>query len=262
MYRWNFVSSDNLLTAHLPPLLLLHGWMGSSADYAELIDILKHRYTCIAIDLPGHGNTEVADDLGYNFIDTARGIIELLNDLDIDRTSICGYSFGGRLAVYLALEFPDRFDRVILESTSVGLPTLTQRQARTERDRQIIDRLQTEDFGDFVSWWYRQPIFTGIDRHPDFERLCQRRIATNQPQRLAKSLEAAGLGVQPYLGNRLKTYQTPISLIVGALDRKFAEIGQDLQRNYLAIDLHIVPNSSHNVHFSQPQAWLAASRLT
>jgi 2-succinyl-6-hydroxy-2,4-cyclohexadiene-1-carboxylate synthase len=228
MYRWHLNLTDDLT---LPPLLLLHGWMGSCEDYAEIIESLKSRFYCIAIDLPGHGKTEVSgSDLGYDFIATAIGIIQLLDSLEIDRCSIAGYSFGGRLALYLALEFPDRFDRVLLESTSPGLANASDRQARIIHDRQIIDRLETTLFADFANNWYRQPIFIGIDKHPNFPALINRRIGQNRASNLAKSLQHAGLGMQPYLGDRLKLHTKPISLLVGALDRKFVNIGRDLEQ--------------------------------
>ncbi len=253
MYRWHYTQTDDL---DLPPLLLLHGWMGSSEDYRSVIESLSWQYNCIAIDLPGHGNTEVVDEEnGYNFINTAIGIIQLLDDLGIDRCSIAGYSFGGRLALYLALEFPDRFDRVILESTSPGLATASERQARIASDLQISERLATKPFADFVREWYRQVLFIGIDRHPNFPELIERRIAINKPQQLAKSLQFAGLGNQPYLGEKLKIHPRSISLVVGALDRKFVHINQELARSCPHAILKIVPNCSHNVHFQNPPAW-------
>jgi 2-succinyl-6-hydroxy-2,4-cyclohexadiene-1-carboxylate synthase len=254
MYRWHYTQTNDL---NLPPLLLMHGWMGSLEDYREVIESLCLQYNCIAIDLPGHGRTEVIDEEnGYDFINTAVGIIQLLDSLGIDRCSIAGYSFGGRLALYLALESPDRFDRVILESASSGLATAVERAARIERDRQIIARLSTEPFADFVRDWYRQLLFIDIDKHPKFPELIERRIATNKPQQLAKSLQFAGLGNQPYLGDKLKVYPRSLCLIVGALDRKFVNINRELARSNPSVILKIVPNCSHNVHFQNPQAWI------
>jgi 2-succinyl-6-hydroxy-2,4-cyclohexadiene-1-carboxylate synthase len=254
MYQWHFTLTGN---SNLPPLLLLHGWMGNCEDYAEVIESLRSQYYCIAIDLPGHGQTEVVGgDLGYGFVHTAISITKFLDHLNIDRCSITGYSFGGRLALYLALEFPDRFDRVLLESTSPGLATEIDRQTRIIQDWQIIDRLETVNFADFVRDWYRQSIFIGLENHPNFEHLIKHRIATNQPNHLIKSIEYAGLGMQPYLGDQLKTHTLPISLLVGALDRKFVQINQDLNRECLATTLKIVPDCSHNIHFQQPQTWV------
>jgi 2-succinyl-6-hydroxy-2,4-cyclohexadiene-1-carboxylate synthase len=253
MYQWHFTLTGDI---DLPPLLLCHGWMGSCEDYAEIIEQLRSRFYCIAIDLPGHGKTEVTGDAGYDFVNTAVGIIQLLDRLQIQQCSISGYSFGGRLALYLAVNFPDRIDRVMLESASPGLATEFDRQARIVRDWSVIDRLETDVFDDFVRDWYRQPIFVGIDKHPNFIDLIQRRIATNQPDNLIKSLERAGLGMQPYLGDRLKKHSQPISLIVGSLDLKFVNINRELNRTHSIFSLVIVPNCSHNVHFQQPQAWI------
>ncbi len=254
MYQWHF----NLIgDSTLPPLLLLHGWMGCGEDYLEVIDLLRSRYYCIAIDLPGHGKTEVVGgDLGYGFVNTAIGIIQLLDDLKIEQCAIAGYSFGGRLALYLALEFPARFNQVMLESTAPGLTTEIDRQTRIIQDWQIIDRLEADDFEGFVRDWYRQPIFTGIENHPSFNELVRQRIATNQPHNLIKSIEHAGLGMQPYLGDQLKIHTQPISLIVGALDRKFVGINQKINWECLTTILKVVPNCSHNIHFQQPQAWI------
>ena len=259
MYQWHVNLTGN---PALPPLLLLHGWMGSSEDYTEIIESLKLQFYCVAIDLPGHGKTEVIDgDLGYGFVNTAIGIMQLLDNLEIDICSIAGYSFGGRLALYLALEFPERFYKVMLESASPGLATEVDRQARVIRDWQIIDRLEVDPLADFVSDWYRQSIFIGIDKHPNFDLLIQRRITTNRADDLIKSLERAGLGMQPYLGDRLKRHDRPISLIVGALDRKFVEINREIVRSCPQITIEIVPDCSHNVHFQNPQAWLDCLRL-
>jgi 2-succinyl-6-hydroxy-2,4-cyclohexadiene-1-carboxylate synthase len=262
MYRWHFnLTGNSPRERHrqdaLPTLLLLHGWMGSCEDYAEIIELLKSQFDCIAIDLPGHGKTQVIDEAtGYDFVNTAIGIVRLLDNIGIDRCSIAGYSFGGRLALYLALEYPGRFDRVLLESTSPGLATGADRQARIASDRQIIDRLAADDFAEFVRKWYQQAIFTGIDRHPNFDKLIQRRVVSNRPDRLTKSLQSAGLGMQPYLGDRLKSHPKPILVLVGALDRKFVDLNWEISRSCPQISLNIVPNCSHNVHFQNPQAWI------
>jgi 2-succinyl-6-hydroxy-2,4-cyclohexadiene-1-carboxylate synthase len=253
MYQWHFTLTGDLT---LPPLVLLHGWMGSCEDYAEIIELFRSRFYCVAIDLPGHGKTQVVGgDIGYDFINIAIGIIQLLDSLEIDFCSIAGYSFGGRLVLYLALEFPDRFDRVILESTSPGLATESERQSRISHDRQIIDRLETDDFSIFVKDWYRQSLFVGIDKHSNFQCLIERRIANNQPSSLAKSLRSAGLGMQPYLGDRLKAHPKLISLIVGELDRKFVDLNHRLDTECLNTTLQVVPNCSHNIHFQNPRAW-------
>ena len=74
MYNWHFKKIGD---STLPPLLLLHGWMGCGDDYTNIMEALKLRFYCLAIDLPGHGKTDVVGgDIGYGFINTAIGIIQ------------------------------------------------------------------------------------------------------------------------------------------------------------------------------------------
>lgn len=255
MYNWNYTLTGN---PALPPLILLHGWMGSGVDFNPVIELLRSRFYCIAIDLPGHGKTEVTgSDPGYDFVNTADGIVRLLASLHIDCCTIAGYSFGGRLALYLALTFPDRFNSVILESTSPGLATSSERTHRISNDDRIIDRLETIDFPTFINDWYRQPLFFGITEHPDFPILIERRLR-NRPTNLAKSLQYAGLGRQPYLGGRFQTFDLPILLIVGEHDAKFLAIAQNITQTCPSSRIDIISNCSHNVHFQQPQLWVAA----
>jgi 2-succinyl-6-hydroxy-2,4-cyclohexadiene-1-carboxylate synthase len=261
MYQWHYTLTDQ---RDLPPLLLLHGWLGSGRDYRPAIELLQDTFHCVTVDLPGHGQTQVlGDDRGYEFAATAGGMMQLLDRLQIDRCWIAGYSLGGRFALYLSLEFPDRFPVAILESASPGLATASARQERRERDRAIIQQLQTLDLSTFLDRWYQQPIFQGIRDTPDFPDLIRSRLA-NHPELLAKSLQYAGLGEQPYLGDRLSHHRQPVMLIVGEHDRKFVQLNAVMANHYQCSNLQIVPNCSHNIHYQQPSLWvdLVKSTLT
>ena len=117
--------------------------MGSKTDFAEVIDLIAGRYCCLLVDLPGHGGTEVSYDLDYQMSNTAWGLIELLKVLKISSCFLVGYSMGGRIALYLALHFPQYFSGVVLESASPGLETLKEKKLRIERDLLLIEKLQT-----------------------------------------------------------------------------------------------------------------------
>jgi 2-succinyl-6-hydroxy-2,4-cyclohexadiene-1-carboxylate synthase len=253
MYCWNYhLTGDSTL----PPLLLLHGWMGSGADYLDLMPYLDRFYYCIAIDLPGHGNTDViGSDRGYGFAMTAAGIWQLLDRLGISTCYLSGYSMGGRLAAYLWLNYPHRLRGALLESAGWGLASPQARQARDLDDRRTIRKLQTLNLATFIHHWYRQPLFAGIDRVPGFEHLIARRLQ-NRPLELVKSLHYAGLARQPYLGTKLQLDRRPLRLMAGQNDRKFVESNQTIGGNCPHVSVEIVPHCSHNIHFQQPQAWL------
>jgi 2-succinyl-6-hydroxy-2,4-cyclohexadiene-1-carboxylate synthase len=235
---------------NLPSLLLIHGFMGSSKDFCLAVSTLTKYFHCICIDLPGHGKTPVTDD---HFVRIAEQILAIAPD----NCYLLGYSLGGRLALYLALHYPDRWQKVILESASFGLPTAETRQERQRQDSAIARKLRQPDldFTAFIQNWYQQAVFTGISKHPDFLELIASR-SNNNPLALARSLETMGLGQQPYLGELLKTNKIPLLILVGQQDTKFVEIGQQIANLCPQTELRIIPNCSHNIHFQQLDLWL------
>jgi pimeloyl-ACP methyl ester carboxylesterase len=96
-----------------PALLLLHGIAGSSRTWRDVIPRLTDRFTVVAPDLMGHGQSEkpVGD---YSLGAFATGIRDLLEVLDIDRASVVGQSFGGGVAMQLAYQHPERCERLVL----------------------------------------------------------------------------------------------------------------------------------------------------
>jgi pimeloyl-ACP methyl ester carboxylesterase len=96
-----------------PALLLLHGMAGSSRTWRDVIPRLTDRFTVIAPDLMGHGQSEkpVGD---YSLGAFASGLRDLLEVLDIDRATIIGQSFGGGVAMQLAYQHPEQCERLVL----------------------------------------------------------------------------------------------------------------------------------------------------
>jgi pimeloyl-ACP methyl ester carboxylesterase len=89
-----------------PALLLLHGIAGSSRTWRDVIPGLTDRFTVIAPDLMGHGQSDkpVGD---YSLGAFASGIRDLVEVLKIDR-------FGGGIAMQLAYQHPERCERLVL----------------------------------------------------------------------------------------------------------------------------------------------------
>jgi 2-succinyl-6-hydroxy-2,4-cyclohexadiene-1-carboxylate synthase len=238
----------------LPPLLFLHGFIGSCQDFEPLLAQLSTQFHCICVDLPGHGQTIATDD---DIPGTAQCLVELLESLVSDRPcGLVGYSLGGRIALYLLLYYPQRWTKVVLESASAGLASPIDRQTRKRQDQAIARKLRQPnlDFAKFLKDWYQQPVFQGMNDHPNFPALITQRLQ-NKPLALAQSLENAGLGSQPYLGQLFSNNQIPLLLMVGANDDKFVAINQAMVASCPAAELLIVPHCSHNIHWQQPQQW-------
>ena len=246
-YRFNYIMSGD---RHLPKVLFLHGFMGNCHDFAEAIALLP-QFCCLAIDLPDHGKTKTLET-NYQMSDVAEAIIILLQKLDFKPCTLVGYSMGGRIALYLAIYFPQYFCGLVLESASAGLPTQPERDRRMAKDAQLARQLESTSFTNFLQRWYANPLFDSFRNHPRYQEAIIKR-ANNNPQQLARSLRQIGLGSQPNLTPLLGQIQLPIMIIVGELDHKFVAIGQKIAHSCPHIHLKIVDNTGHNVHFEQSE---------
>ena len=235
--------------ASVPTVLLLHGFMGSSAEWNEVAQALSGEYRCLIPDLPGHGlSTGLPYPDAYTMEGAARALTALLDAEGIDRCAVAGYSMGGRLALYLALRHPQRVERLLLESASPGLATEEERAARRVADEKLAHQLETGDLREFVEDWYRQPLFATLARD---ELLLRRTIESrleNDPHELARSLRAMGTGSQPSLWEELPDLCIPTLAVAGEEDAKFVQIAREMERRNVNVRVVLVFGAGHAVH--------------
>lgn len=103
------------------PLLLLHGWGASAELFAPLLDALQPGRRLIVPDLPGFGATP-PPPVAWSAREYAAWTLALLDRLGVERVDVIGHSNGGRIAIVLAAERPERVRRVVLTS-SAGVPS-------------------------------------------------------------------------------------------------------------------------------------------
>ncbi|MHB8466115.1 MAG: alpha/beta fold hydrolase [Acidimicrobiales bacterium] len=96
-----------------PVLLLIHGIAGSSRAWSAVMPLLADKFTVIAPDLIGHG--ESAKPVGdYSLGAYASGLRDLLAVLGIERATLVGQSLGGGIAMQLAYQHPECCERLVL----------------------------------------------------------------------------------------------------------------------------------------------------
>ncbi len=239
-----------------PAILFLHGFLGSKNDWDNIRPAFEDSFHTIAIDLPGHGETAVADDSLFRMENCAAGLVKWLDDAGISSCHVAGYSMGGRLAFYLAITYPERFASVVLESTSPGLKTSDEREIRRTHDAELARKLETIELESFLREWYSQPLFESLRRdEQSFEQLYRRRL-NNDPSGLARSLRYMGTGTQASLWERLLEMRSPSLLITGEQDTKFVGIAEEVSRLCPSAEMRIISNCGHNVHAEQPAEFI------
>ncbi|MEP9365695.1 alpha/beta fold hydrolase [Nocardioides sp. CN2-186] len=104
-----------------PVVLLLHGLGCDHTTWEPVIESLARRYTVIAPDLLGHGQSD-KPRADYSVGGYANGMRDLITVLGIDKVTVIGHSFGGGVAMQFAYQFPERTERLMLVSSG-GLGT-------------------------------------------------------------------------------------------------------------------------------------------
>ncbi len=236
------------------PLVLLHGFTGSGANWSAQIEAFASHFQVVTIDLLGHGETESpADPARYQMELAGRDLIAIFDSLELERVHLLGYSMGGRLALYTALTYPERIDRLILESASPGLKTAAERTARIAQDAALADRIERDGIVSFAEYWSNLSLFAS--QSPELrERLRLQRLR-NHPTGLANSLRGMGTGVQPSLWDRLGEWDRPCLLLCGEHDAKFCAINAEMHDLMPQSALEIIPGAGHTVHAEQPAAY-------
>src|SRR3954471_7617845 len=96
-----------------PPVVFVHGLGGSWQNWLENLPFFARKFRVIACDLPGFGESPMPlEDIsisGYG-----KFVVGLLDALEIERAHLVGNSMGGFIAAEVALQAPERVDRLVL----------------------------------------------------------------------------------------------------------------------------------------------------
>jgi len=236
-----------------PPVVFLHGFMGSGSDWAEVIDLLSGVYHCLTIDLPGHGKSLNFTDHGaYTLSAASLGVAAAMNEAGIRSAPMVGYSMGGRVALDLAIHHEHLCSRLVLESASAGIPKEEARAERLASDEKRARELEQGPFEDFLRTWYAQPIFVSLtDDVKGLEEVLRRRRA-NEPVELAKALRGMSVGAQAPLWAFLPGLNIPVLLVAGKRDGKYADVIRQMALLLPRATVEIIPGVGHNAHVESP----------
>ena len=240
-----------------PPLVLLHGFTGSSGNWAAQVAAFSPYFPTITVDLLGHGNTAApTDPARYGMEQSTHDLALLLTVLAPEGVNPLGYSMGGRLALAFAVTYPHLVRKLILESASPGLADALAQQERRLSDERLADQIESEGITAFVDRWEKLPLFASQRVLPEAVRsqLREQRLR-NHPQGLANSLRGLGTGMQPSFWGQLAKLSTPTLLLAGELDPKFTEIARQMAAQLPQATIITVAQAGHTIHLEQPLAF-------
>jgi len=96
------------------PLLILHGWGGSSNSWIEVQKILANQgFKVIVLDLPGFGKS-ISPPFPWGVKDYCQFVLDFINKTRSEKLNLIGHSFGGRIAIKFAVLYPEKLKKLIL----------------------------------------------------------------------------------------------------------------------------------------------------
>lgn len=107
----NAIESGPDSPSGLPPLLILHGLLGSARNWGAVVKALGGTRRVLALDLPNHGSSPWTEIMDYPFM--AREVARVIEGLG-GRAAVLGHSMGGKAAMALALTRPDLVERLVV----------------------------------------------------------------------------------------------------------------------------------------------------
>lgn len=233
--------------------VFFHGFMGSQREFSHIAMAMPGQTTCV--NLTGHGEHPATDPTAYNMWTQTETWARWLREQPAPVTLV-GYSMGGRLALGLAIRYPELVHHLVLESSSPGLASVTEQAQRQQHDQALAQQLLDQGLPAFVQQWARLPLFASQQRLPlTRQHQIQQQRLQHEPQALANSLRYFGTGQQPNLWPALPYLTVPTTLIVGELDPKFQQISQQMQDLLPQSQRFVVADAGHNVHLEQPEAY-------
>lgn len=227
----------------MPRATLLHGFLGSPADFAEVLARLAPGIACDCVALAELGCASVGEAARALAARLERHPCELL----------VGYSMGGRIALELAALRPGLAPRLLLLSASPGLLDPAERARRADEDDARAAEIARDGIGPFVGRWYALPLFAPFAAHPSFSATRVRR-AQGEAAFWSRAVAGCSPGRADARWDALRARAASTVLAAGARDERYAAIAARAAETAPALRVELVPNAGHVLPLEAPGA--------
>lgn len=233
--------------ADRPPLALLHGLFGASANWRGVAKRLCEDRRILVMDMRNHGRSFHARTMTYPQM--AQDILDTLAAQGIERADLLGHSMGGKAAMVAALEQPERVGHLVVVDIAPVIYTHTHMPLIEAMMKLHVERLQSraeaEEMlaGDIEDRTVRQFLLQNLEKAQD-------------GYRWRLNLDALKYGMEelvdfPDLDGR--TFDGPTLFLYGAdSDYVQAEQRPRIERYFPKAEYAAVENAGHWVHADQP----------
>lgn len=231
-----------------PPVLLVHGFGQSHRTWAANLEALASRYRVFAVDLPGFGaSTKVALPRLEDYEDF---LVRLLEGQGFASAHVVGHSFGGLMALGLALDHPARVRSLAVLGTSGMGPTVTDFRSKMARAR------MREEIKAVISRAFHDPA-----RINDLiESIVEGQLAYRaQPgvMELLAEVNDRGAAWIAAVQARLDEIKLPMLVLWGSEDSATSPANADRVRGLPNVEVYLFAGAGHAAQFEDAAAFNA-----
>ncbi|PGV54148.1 alpha/beta fold hydrolase [Bacillus sp. AFS037270] len=239
-------------------ILFLHGsgpGVFAWANWRYALNACSEQYDCLAPDLLGFGNSSHPETLPKNrqgWTDLwVNQIIELLDELGIEKAHVVGNSLGCSIALELLLEHPERFCSVVLMGPG-GTPN-TKLSTELARAKGFYDNPSEKKMRQIMSWF----VYDAEKLAPEIDALAETRYETAMRPEIQRSNDAIfATAAVPVPVTALKRIQHPILLVHGRDDMVCSIESSYYLLSYLPnVQLHVYGQTGHWTQIEQKNSF-------
>jgi pimeloyl-ACP methyl ester carboxylesterase len=225
-----------------PPVVLLHGLMGSGACWTHLARALEGEFDVVMPDSRGHGGSS-APNHGYRYDDLACDVVGLLRGLHLSRPVLLGHSMGGMTAAVVASRGEGLIRGLILVDPTFLSP---------ERQREVYDSDVADQHRRTLALRKSDLVTQARARHP---RRSPEIIELQAEARLKTRMEAFDVLTPPnpeYL-DVVSAIDVPSLLVIGDDPVVTLEMATELRSLNPRLQIEQVQDAGHGLPFEQPE---------
>lgn len=207
-----------------PAIFLSHGFSDNLGIWKDQIKDLSKENTLITWDLRGHGQSDSPEGIiHYSEEETILDMLEILNYLNINETSLGGFSLGGYMSLAFYRKYPDRVSSLLIIDTGPGFKNDKARESWNKYAIKSAEKYENRD---------RKGIGNAA-----------RGMLTQKDDRII---------------NSLPNISVPTLIVVGEDDKPFLSAAEYMHNKILNSKKIIIPKAGHAVNIDQPKLFNSA----
>lgn len=241
-----------------PPLILIHGFGGSMWQWEHQYSVLARTYRVIIPDILGSGLSDKPKE-AYTPERLVEFFRQFMDSLNIPRATLVGNSMGAGLAMAMALDHPERVQRLILIS---GFPPQVETSIASRQYQHFLHHRPPLWLAKLGNWMAgrrtTEQLLKEIVYNPELisPTVVERSFHNRQRGGFLGPLYSLLDNIQNWegqYGNKLQKISHPVLLLWGDHDRVFpVEVGERVKSQLSHVEWHVIPEAGHLAQWEEP----------